>query len=60
MKTRVISSIVIGIILAITLVLGGYVLGGASLIVAQIAYYEIARVLGVFDEDGKTGLLYKV
>lgn len=60
MKTRVLSSIVIGIILAITLVLGGYVLGGVSFIVAQIAYYEVARALGVFEEDGKTGLLYKV
>ncbi|MCR5771317.1 MAG: phosphatidate cytidylyltransferase [Butyrivibrio sp.] len=60
MKTRVLSSIVIGVVLAITLVLGGYVLGGVSLIVAQIAYYEIAKALGVFEEDGKTGLLYKV
>ena len=59
MKTRVISSIVIGVILAVTLVLGGYVLGGVSLIVAQIAYYELTRALGVFEEDAKTGLLYK-
>ena len=59
MKTRVLSSIVIGIVLAVTLVMGGYVIGGVSLIVAQIAYYELSRVLGVFEEDGNTGLLYK-
>ena len=56
MKTRIISGIVIGIILVLTLSSGGYILGGFLLAVSEVAYFELARTLG-FSENGKTSLL---
>lgn len=52
LKTRVISGIVIGIVLAAVLIPGGYVLSAALLIVSLISFFELTRALGVH-EDGK-------
>ena len=57
MKTRVISGIVIGIVLAAVLIPGGYVLSAALLIVSLIAFFELTRALGVHEEGKKINML---
>ena len=57
MKTRVISGIVIGIVLAAVLIPGGYVLSAALLIVSLIAFFELTRALGVHESGGKINML---
>jgi phosphatidate cytidylyltransferase len=57
LKTRVISGIGIAIVLVIALLCRGYVLGGISLIVAEIGYYELTRALGVHNDRNNPGVL---
>ncbi|MCR5403565.1 MAG: phosphatidate cytidylyltransferase [Butyrivibrio sp.] len=57
MKTRVISGIVIGIVLAAVLIPGGYVLSAALLIVSLIAFFELTRALGVHESGQKMNML---
>ncbi len=57
MKTRVISGIVIGIVLAAVLIPGGYVLSAALLIVSLIAFFELTRALGVHEDGQKINML---
>ena len=57
MKTRVISGIVIGVVLAAVLIPGGYVLSAALLIVSLIAFFELTRALGVHEGSGKINML---
>ena len=57
MKTRVISGIVIGIVLAAVLIPGGYVLSAALLIVSLIAYFELTRALGVHGSGSRINVL---
>ena len=57
MKTRVISGIVIGIVLAAVLIPGGYVLSAALLIVSLIAFFELTRALGVHKDGQKINML---
>ena len=57
MKTRVISGIVIGVVLAAVLIPGGYVLSAALLIVSLIAFFELTRALGVHESGQKINML---
>jgi phosphatidate cytidylyltransferase len=57
LKTRVISGIVIGIVLAAVLIPGGYVLSAALLIVSLIAFFELTRALGVHKDGQKINML---
>ncbi len=57
MKTRVISGIVIGVVLAGVLIPGGYILLAALFIVSLIGYYELVRAIGVHKEGTKTNAL---
>ncbi len=57
MKTRVISGIIIGIVLAGVLIPGGYILLAALFIVSLIGYYELVRATGVHKEGEKTNAL---
>lgn len=52
MKTRVISGVIIAVLLAATLIPGGYILAAALLIVSLIGFFELTRAMGVH-EDGK-------
>ena len=56
MKTRVISGIVLVILLAITLLSGGYITAGVLLFVSLVAYHELAGALSFSGENGKIGL----
>ena len=49
MKTRVISGIIIGVVLAAVLIPGGYILLAALLAVSLIGYFEMTRALGVHE-----------
>lgn len=53
MKTRVISSIFIGITLLVVLVLGGPVLAAVSLVISLIGYGELTKALGIHENDVK-------
>lgn len=57
MKTRVISGIVIGIVLAVVLISGGYVLAATLLTVSFISFFELTRAMGVHTEKGKLNAL---
>lgn len=57
MKTRVISGIVIGLILAGVLIPGGYILAAALLIVSLVAYFELLRATGVHQQGKKAGAI---
>ena len=50
MKTRVISGIVIGIVLAAVLIPGGNLLAGTLLVVSLISYFELTRATGIHEE----------
>ena len=52
MKTRVISGAVLAILLVGFILLGGYVLGVATLAISLIAYYELSKACR-FHDDGK-------
>ncbi len=47
LKTRVISGIIIGVVLAAVLIPGGYILLAALLAVSLVGYFEMTRALGV-------------
>ncbi len=57
MKTRVISGIIIGIVLAAVLIPGGYVLAATLLAVSFISYYELTRATGVHEEGKRFNIL---
>ena len=57
MKTRVISGIVIGLILAGVLIPGGYILAAALLIVSLIAFFELVRATGIHQQGKKANAL---
>ena len=52
MKVRVLSAVGIAVLLVITLVMGGYVLAGALLILSMIAYTEVNTACGIAEERG--------
>ncbi len=54
MKTRVISGIILGILLFLTLFLGGYVTLAVLLFISLVAYHELVAALGVRTEEVKT------
>ncbi|WP_029231503.1 phosphatidate cytidylyltransferase [Butyrivibrio sp. VCB2006] len=47
MKTRVISGIIIGVVLAVVLLSGGYVLAATLLAVSFVSFFELTRATGV-------------
>ncbi len=53
MKTRVISGIVIGIVLAGVLIPGGYLLAATLLAVSCISFFELTRATGIHKEGQK-------
>ncbi len=55
MKTRVISGAVLVVLLAVTLLSGGYVTAGVLLFVSLTAYHELAGAFGFSMKDGKAG-----
>ena len=57
MKTRVISGIVIGAVLAGVLIPGGYILAAATLVVSLIGFFELVRAMGVHEEGKFAGPL---
>ncbi len=57
MRTRVISGIIIGIVLAAVLIPGGYFLSAALLVVSMIGFFEMTRALGVHEEGKQINLL---
>ena len=57
MKTRVISGVVIGLILAGVLIPGGMVLSAVLFIVSLISYYELTRATGIHQENSKLNAL---
>ena len=57
MKTRVISGVIIAVLLAATLIPGGYILAAALLIVSLIGFFELTRAMGVHEEGGKANIL---
>ena len=57
MKTRIISGIIIGIVLAAVLIPGGYVLAATLLAVSFISYYELVRAMGIHEEGKRVNVL---
>lgn len=57
MKTRVISGIVIGIVLAAVLIPGGYLLAGTLFVVSLISYFELIRATGIHEDGKKMNIL---
>ncbi len=57
MKTRVISGIALLIMLAATLIFGGYVTAGVLLFVSLVAYHELATAFSFSIKDKKAGRL---
>ncbi len=57
MKTRVISGVVIGVVLAGVLIPGGYILASVLLLVSAIGFYELVRAMGVHEDGSKAGPL---
>ncbi len=57
MKTRVISGIVLGVMLVVTIVCGGYLMAGILLAISLIAYHELAVALSFSKKDGKVNIL---
>ena len=53
MKTRVISGIVIGLILAAVLIPGGYILAAVLLLVSGISFFELCSATGVHEKGKK-------
>ena len=53
MKTRVMSSIAIGVILLVVLLCGGYVMAAVLLMLSLIAYFELMRATGVHQAEKK-------
>ncbi|SFC92956.1 phosphatidate cytidylyltransferase [Butyrivibrio sp. YAB3001] len=53
MKTRVISGVVIGVVLALVLTLGGYLLAATLLAVSFISFFELSRATGIHKEGIK-------
>lgn len=52
MKTRVISGAILAVLLVAFLLLGGYYLGAATLLISLVAYYELSKACR-FHEEGK-------
>ena len=57
MKTRVISGIIIGVVLAGVLIPGGYLLSAALFLVSMIGFFELVRATGVHQEGKKANVL---
>ena len=57
MKTRVISGIVIGLVLAAVLLPGGYLLAATLFTVSFISFFELTRATGLHQTKGKLSLL---
>lgn len=57
MKTRVISGIIIGLVLAAVLIPGGYVLAATLLTVSFISYFELTRATHVHENGKKVNAL---
>ncbi|MBQ6416271.1 MAG: phosphatidate cytidylyltransferase [Butyrivibrio sp.] len=57
MKTRVLSGVVIGLVLAGVLIPGGIILAAVLFAVSLISYFELTRATGVHQEDGKFSIL---
>ncbi len=53
MKTRVISGVIIGIVLAAVIIPGGYVLAAALFLVSLIGFSELCRAMGVHSGEKK-------
>lgn len=57
MKTRVISGIVIGVVLAVVLLTGGYLLAATLLAVSFISFFELTRATGIHAQGKKCNAL---
>ncbi|MBE5830725.1 MAG: phosphatidate cytidylyltransferase [Butyrivibrio sp.] len=57
MKTRVISGIVIGLVLAAVLIPGGYILAATLLTVSFVSFFELTRATGVHENGKKVNAL---
>ena len=57
MKTRIISGVIIGLVLAAVLIPGGYVLSATLLAVSCISYFELTRATGVHENGKKINAL---
>ncbi|MBQ6587131.1 MAG: phosphatidate cytidylyltransferase [Butyrivibrio sp.] len=57
MKNRVISGIVIGVVLAVVLLTGGYVLAATLLAVSFISFFELTRATGIHEQGKKCNAL---
>ena len=57
MKTRVISGIVIGVVLLLVLVTGGYLLAATLLAVSCISFFELTRATGVHEQGKRCNAL---
>ncbi len=57
MKTRVISGIVIGVVLAVVLLTGGYLLAATLLTVSFISFFELTRATGIHVQGKKCNAL---
>ena len=57
MKTRVISGIIIGLVLAAVLIPGGYVLAATLLAVSFISFFELSRATGIHENGKKANAL---
>ncbi len=57
MKTRVISGIVIGVVLAVVLISGGYLLAATLLAVSFISFFELTRATGIHEQGKRCNAL---
>lgn len=57
MKTRVISGIVIGVVLAVVLISGGYLLAATLLAVSYISFFELTRATGIHEQGKRCNAL---
>jgi phosphatidate cytidylyltransferase len=57
LKTRVISGIVIGVVLAVVLISGGYLLAATLLAVSFISFFELTRATGIHEQGKRCNAL---